>query len=118
MAKRFPDARPLSSGLLYVPLKTGTGKAADKGSRASIHFTGLLENGTVFVSSKERGPLEFILGKGDVLKAWDIGVLGMKKGEKRRLLVPYPLGYGAGGYPGVVPPKATVFFDVELMDIQ
>lgn len=119
MAKRFPDAKSLSSGLMYVPLKAGEGKPAAKGSRVSIHFTGMLENATPFVSSLERGmPLEFVLGAGEVLGAWDIGILGMKTGEKRRLLVPYPLGYGVQGYPGVVPPRATTLFDVELLEIK
>ena len=119
MHKRFPDAKPLSSGLMYVPLSPGTGEAAGKGSRVAIHFTGMLEDTTPFVSSRERGiPLEFVLGQQEVLGAWDIGVMGMKKGEKRRLLVPYTLGYGAQGYPGVIPHRATILFDVELVDIK
>ena len=114
-----PDALKVESGLMYVPLKAGTGPAIKTGDLVEIHYTGVLENGKKFDSSRERGkPIQFVIGKGEVIKGWDLGIAGMKKGEMRRLLISYPLAYGEKGYPGIIPPKATLIFDVELMDFR
>lgn len=119
MLKRYPDAVGLPSGLMYVPLKPGTGRGAEKGQTVSIHFKGLLDDGRLFLSSRDRDmPYTFTLGADEVLKALDLGVVGMKLGELRRILVPYDLGYGKKGHPGVIPPKATILFDVELLEIK
>ncbi|WP_022664317.1 peptidylprolyl isomerase [Desulfospira joergensenii] len=119
MRAKYPDAVSVDPGLLYVVLKPGTGAGVKKGGRASVHYTGLLENGKKFDSSRDRGtPFQFNLGKGEVIRGWDLGIAGMKKGEQRRLIIPYPLAYGESGYPGVIPPRATLIFDVELVDLQ
>ncbi|MCP3943641.1 MAG: peptidylprolyl isomerase [Desulfobacteraceae bacterium] len=116
---KHPDALKTKSGIMYVPLKAGTGPAIKAGDRVKIHYTGVLEDGKKFDSSRDRGePIEFILGKGEVIKGWDLGLIGMKKGEMRRLLLSYPLAYGEAGYPGIIPPKATLIFDVELVDFK
>jgi len=99
-------------------LKEGTGEAAKNGDKVSVHYTGWLENGTKFDSSIDRGtPFEFTLGTGQVIQGWDLGVAGMKVGEKRKLTIPAELGYGAQGAGGVIPPNATLIFEVELLDI-
>jgi cyclophilin family peptidyl-prolyl cis-trans isomerase len=119
MMTRYPDALKTPSGLMYVPLKAGTGPAIKKGDQVKIHYTGELEDGTKFDSSRDRGePIQFTIGQGDVIKGWDIGISGMTKGEMRRLLIPYILAYGDEGYPGVIPPRATLIFEVELMDFK
>ncbi len=119
MMGKHPDALKIESGPMYVPLKEGSGPAVKAGDRVSVHYTGVLEDGKKFDSSRDRGkPIQFIIGKGEVIKGWDIGIMGMKKGEMRRLLIPYPLAYGEAGYPGVIPPKASLIFDVELMDFK
>lgn len=117
MMEKHPDARKIASGPMYVFLKEGQGAPAKAGDRINVHYTGVLENGTKFDSSRDRDkPIQFVLGKGEVIKGWDLGIAGMKKGEMRRLLIPYPLAYGEKGYPGIIPPKATLIFDVELVD--
>ena len=117
MMNKHPDALKTQSGLMYVPLKEGKGPAIKKGDQVKIHYTGVLEDGKKFDSSRDRGePIQFFIGKGEVIKGWDIGILGMKKGEMRRLLIPYILAYGEKGYPGIIPPRATLIFDVELVD--
>lgn len=119
MHEKYPDAVETESGLMYVPVKDGSGPAVTPGATVQVHYTGMFTNGKKFDSSKDRGkPIKFVLGKGQVIKGWDIGIEGMKKGETRQLLIPYPLAYGEGGYPGAIPPKSTLIFDVELVDFQ
>ncbi|WDP93184.1 MAG: peptidylprolyl isomerase [Desulfobacter sp.] len=119
MLEKNPGAVSLESGLMYVPVKPGSGSAVAKGATVQVHYTGVLANGRKFDSSRDRGhPISFTLGRGEVIPGWDMGIAGMKKGEMRRLLIPYPLAYGERGYPGVIPPKATLIFDVELVDFK
>lgn len=115
-----PKTVTTSSGLKYVDVKVGTGPAAKSGDTVAVHYTGRLTNGTKFDSSLDRGkPFEFHLGQGEVIKGWDEGVAGMKKGGKRKLTIPAKLGYGATGTPGgPIPPNATLVFDVELIAIK
>jgi peptidylprolyl isomerase len=116
MYEKYPDAVETQSGLMYVPVKDGSGPAVTSGATVQVHYTGMFTNGKKFDSSRDRGkPIEFVLGKGQVIKGWDIGIEGMKKGEARQLLIPYPLAYGDQGYPGAIPPKSTLIFDVELV---
>ncbi|MBX3331215.1 MAG: FKBP-type peptidyl-prolyl cis-trans isomerase [Nitrospira sp.] len=108
-----------SSGLKYVDQVVGTGDAAVAGKTASVHYTGWLENGKKFDSSVDRGqPFSFPLGAGRVIKGWDEGVQGMKVGGKRKLTIPSDLGYGSRGAGGVIPPNATLIFDVELLGVR
>ena len=105
-----------SSGLRYVDEVVGTGEAVAAGKTVTVHYTGWLENGKQFDSSVDRGqPFSFHLGVGQVIKGWDEGVQGMKVGGKRKLTIPANLGYGARGAGGVIPPHATLIFDVELL---
>lgn len=105
--------------LEIVDIEVGTGKTADVGQRVSVHYTGTLEDGTKFDSSKDRNaPFEFNLGRGEVIKGWDQGVQGMKEGGKRKLIIPSHLAYGKRGVPGVIPPGATLIFEVELLSIK
>ncbi len=101
-------------------LKEGAGKEAVRGNRVLVHYTGMLENGEKFDSSVDRGtPFTFDLGAGQVIKGWEIGVEGMKEGEKRKLIIPPELGYGESGTPGgPIPPNATLIFEVELIKAQ
>ena len=108
-----------ASGLVYEELTLGSGNSATAGQKVSVHYTGWLTNGTKFDSSKDRGePFIFPLGKGHVIKGWDEGVAGMKVGGKRKLTIPPQLGYGARGAAGVIPPNATLVFEVELLDVK
>lgn len=107
-----------ASGLVIEELAIGTGATAIAGKKVSVHYTGWLADGTKFDSSKERGnPFIFPLGKGHVIKGWDEGVAGMKVGGKRKLIVPSALGYGSRGAGGVIPPNATLVFEVELLAV-
>jgi FKBP-type peptidyl-prolyl cis-trans isomerase len=104
--------------LLKEDLKPGSGPSAKSGDRVSVHYTGTLLDGTKFDSSRDRGtPFEFTLGRGEVIKGWDEGVVGMKKGGQRRLTIPADLAYGKRGSPPKIPPNAPLKFDVELVDI-
>jgi FKBP-type peptidyl-prolyl cis-trans isomerase len=106
------------SGLIIEELVVGSGTDARSGQKVSVHYTGWLINGTKFDSSKDRGdPFIFPLGKGQVIKGWDEGVQGMKVGGKRKLTIPSALGYGARGAGGVIPPNATLVFEVELLAV-
>lgn len=107
------------SGLQYEDVKVGTGEPAESGKTVTVHYTGWLTNGTKFDSSKDRGqPFDFPLGGGRVIKGWDEGVKGMKVGGVRKLTIPPQLGYGARGARGVIPPNATLVFDVELLKVE
>jgi FKBP-type peptidyl-prolyl cis-trans isomerase len=107
------------SGLKYVDDVVGSGAEAKAGQTAVVHYTGWLMDGKKFDSSKDRGqPFSFPLGGGRVIKGWDEGVAGMKVGGKRTLTVPAHLGYGAAGTGGVIPPNATLRFEVELLEVR
>ncbi len=107
------------SGLRYQILQEGSGLKAEKGKTVSVHYKGQLSDGTVFDSSYKRNqPIDFPLGVGQVIKGWDEGIQLLKVGDKARLVIPSNLGYGAQGAGGVIPPNATLIFDVELMDVK
>jgi FKBP-type peptidyl-prolyl cis-trans isomerase FkpA len=111
-----------ASGLQYDDLKVGDGAEAKQGSYVMVHYTGWLyndgEKGAKFDSSKDRGqPFSFPLGAGHVIRGWDEGVAGMKIGGTRNLIIPADLGYGARGAGGVIPPNATLLFEVELLGV-
>ena len=113
----------MPNGLKYTDTKTGDGAAPTPGNKVSVHYTGWLYNngakGTKFDSSVDRGqPFQFTLGAHQVIAGWDEGVAGMKVGGKRTLIIPPELGYGARGAGGVIPPNATLIFDVELLDVK
>ncbi len=107
------------SGLKYVELKEGTGATPKTGQKVVVHYTGTLEDGTKFDSSRDRGqPFDFKIGVGQVIKGWDEGVGTMKVGGRRQLIIPAELGYGSRGAGGVIPPNAILLFDVELLEVK
>ena len=106
-----------ASGLKYIEIVEGTGATPTKGQTVSVHYTGTLENGKKFDSSRDRNqPFEFQIGEGQVIKGWDEGLSTMKVGGRRQLIIPANLGYGDRGAGGVIPPKATLLFDVEMLN--
>lgn len=109
---------PTPGELQIEEVEVGTGTEAKPGTMVSVHYTGKLTDGSVFDSSVERGdPITFTLGAGMVIPGWELGINGMKVGGKRVLTIPYNLAYGPDGYPGVIPPYATLVFDVELVGV-
>lgn len=105
-------------GLIIEDIETGTGVVAEKGASVSVHYTGWLTDGRKFDSSKDRNdPFRFPLGAGHVIRGWDEGVQGMKEGGRRKLTIPPAMGYGARGAGGVIPPNATLVFEVELLKV-
>ncbi len=116
------DTLTTASGLKYIVVsktKDENAAKAEAGKTVNVHYTGMLTDGRVFDSSVERGtPFQFALGQGQVIKGWDEGIALMQVGDKLRLIIPSELGYGANGSGGVIPPNATLIFDVELMGVQ
>ena len=107
------------SGLRYQIIQKGSGKQAEKGKKVSVHYQGALENGEVFDSSyKRKQPIDFQLGVGQVIEGWDEGIALLQVGDKARFVIPSYLGYGSSGAGGVIPPDATLVFDVELVDVK
>jgi FKBP-type peptidyl-prolyl cis-trans isomerase len=108
----------LDNGLIIEDEKIGIGKEATAGHSVTVHYRGTLTDGTKFDASYDRGePFTFNLGAGQVIKGWDEGVAGMKEGGKRKLTIPPTLGYGSRGAGGVIPPNATLVFEVELLKV-
>ncbi len=119
-ASAVPAGAPITtaSGLQYTDLVEGTGAMPKSGQRVTVHYTGTLEDGTQFDSSRDRGrPFTFQIGVGQVIKGWDEGVGTMRVGGRRQLVIPPDLGYGSRGAGGVIPANATLLFDVELLRI-
>ena len=109
----------LPSGLYYQDLGEGGGQAAAAGNEVVVHYTGWLPNGQKFDSSRDAGePYAFRLGAGDVIEGWDEGVAGMRVGGRRKLVIPPGMAYGPQGAGGVIPPNATLVFDVELLEVR
>jgi peptidylprolyl isomerase len=115
-----PQEVTTPSGLKYVDLAIGDGKAAKAGDMPSVHYVGTFPDGKKFDSSRDRNtPFMFTLGAGQVIKGWDEGIAGMKEGGKRKLIIPPNLGYGDRGTGGgIIPPNATLIFEVELLKVK
>ncbi len=112
------DGVKTDSGLQYWDIKVGTGAVAIDGSHVKVHYTGWLTTGKKFDSSVDaHQPFDFTIGKGDVIKGWDEGVTGMKVGGKRQLRIPPELAYGEEGYKSIIPPNATLIFDIQLLAV-
>lgn len=107
----------VANPLQVIDLKEGSGKTAKAGDTLTVNYTGTLENGSQFDSSIGRAPFSFTLGAGQVIEGWDKGLVGMKESGKRKLIIPSDLGYGSLGSPPVIPPNATLIFEVELLKI-
>lgn len=111
--------RTLAGGLKVTDIKVGSGQMAEPGNQVAVHYTGWLTDGIKFDSSLDRGePYAFKLGTGAVIRGWDEGLKGMRVGGKRKLTIPSALAYGADGRPPLIPPDATLVFEVELMDVK
>lgn len=109
----------MQAGLAIDDIKVGTGAEARAGSSVTVHYVGTLTDGSKFDSSRDRGQgFKFKLGAGQVIKGWDQGVAGMRVGGVRKLTIPPELGYGARGFPPVIPPNSTLVFEVELLDVR
>jgi peptidylprolyl isomerase len=108
----------LASGLRYIDELVGDGDTPSRGQQVIVEYTGWLTDGSSFDSSRGRGPFDFAIGTGSVIRGWDEGVASMRVGGKRRLIIPSALGYGARGYPPVIPENATLIFDVELLGLE
>ena len=107
------------SELLIEDIETGTGSAVKTGDKVTVHYTGMLEDGTVFDSSYDKGrTFTFTVGQGRVIPGWEIGIEGMKKEGKRRLVIPSELGYGESGVRGMIPANTVIIFEIELIDIE
>ncbi|GAB4450408.1 MAG: peptidylprolyl isomerase [Bacteroidia bacterium] len=117
--EKYGNAQTTPSGLRYIIEREGTGETPKAGQTVVVHYTGTFLDGKKFDSSYDRNqPLELPIGVGRVIKGWDEGIMLLKKGSKAKLIIPYQLAYGEQGYPGVIPPKSWLVFDVELLDIK
>ena len=117
--EKYPKAQKTASGLYYLIEKQGAGAQAAAGKTVNVHYTGTLADGTKFDSSLDRGqPISFQLGRGMVIRGWDEGIALFKVGGKGKLIIPSDLGYGSQGAGGVIPPNATLVFDIELVNVQ
>jgi FKBP-type peptidyl-prolyl cis-trans isomerase len=119
LAAECPQHETTETGLTYEDLECGDGEEATSGTTVTVHYTGTLEDGTQFDSSRDRGePFTFVLGAGMVIRGWDEGLQGMLEGGQRRLEIPPDLAYGEEGVPPAIPPNATLVFEVELLEVQ